>query len=234
MDVKKVFIAVATTAPFFLLGWPSDSLHLESTGDHAHLEVPSQALPSPSTGLDVEQALATMLKSESLDLAKLKEILSGKPNLRFRFREDGSTPLTMGIHRGWGPAVLRPFLDAGADPNFPDSDGLTPLAHVTLGQCDEDGEEIARALLEKSARVSDYLDFTRVYGATYYTLPFEVWRDTKTRKVSFVESALYHNRRGECIRLLLARGAAVDRYAYALWKETRQDLAVLDLHRPIF
>src|SRR5262249_39367657 len=161
---------------FFLLSWPTGGLHLEIAHGlvPAGLPVKVEAHPTAANDPDTEKALAAILKADSLDLSKLKMTLSSKPSLQFRFPEDGATPLTTSIQRGWAASVIRFLLEAGADPNFPDSEGVTPLALVTLYGCDENDEEIARALLEKSARVSDYLDFTKVYGSAYFTLPFEV------------------------------------------------------------
>jgi len=233
--VKKLILTTLMVAPFLVLPWQPKALRLRmEAAPTASVEDRSTQSSTPDEkDVEFHRGLAAILEAESLNPFSLTTLLSQQPNLNFRFSRSGATPLTASVQR-WSPTVLKTLLDAGADPDFPDLEGLTPLAHIFLRECDETDEANTRALLERSARAGGHIDFPRVYTENPYTLPFEVWRDGTVRKVSLVESAFFHNRRGACAELLIRYGAAIDRHAYALWKETRADLKGMEISRPVF
>jgi len=243
MIIRNLVITILAVTPFFVLSWAPVSnaprrvrtakqiSRGQALSNHGS-QIPGKRTANAREVKD-QEALVAMLTSGTFTIADLKGIVSGKPPLNIRFGLQQRTPLIYAIDR-YNPPVAKILLDSGADPNFPDGEKLTPLAHIALSSCDKMDREVTEYLLAKSADVDAHLEFTAVYGAVYNTLPFEVWRHTTMRKVSLVESAIYHHITADCIGLLIAHGAPVDRYAYALWKETRQDLKQLQFRRPLF
>lgn len=81
---------------------------------------------------------------------KLKEALAAAPELNVR-SEQGLTPLILAFYRNETLQKIQMLVQAGADPNFPDGEGNTPLYYALRRKL----PEVASFLLNRGARVKN-------------------------------------------------------------------------------